>query len=78
MDQVMARMQAADEANKTYGGCGPRLNEEKDPSKWLGKPNGPQRKLDNEKPKGETIAYDELDQALGQSRGTPLGSVLVS
>ncbi len=23
MDQIMARMQAADEANKTYGGCGP-------------------------------------------------------
>jgi glycerol transport system substrate-binding protein len=60
MDQVMARMQAADEANNTYGGCGPRLNEEKDPSEWLGKPNGPHAKLDNEKPKGETIAYDEL------------------
>lgn len=60
MDQVMARMQAADEANNTYGGCGPRLNEEKDPSEWLGKPNGPHAKLDNEKPKGQTIAYDEL------------------
>jgi glycerol transport system substrate-binding protein len=60
MDQVMSRMQAADEANKTYGGCGPRLNEEKDPSEWLGKPNGPHAKLANEKPKGETIAYDEL------------------
>ncbi|WP_374650226.1 ABC transporter substrate-binding protein [Dongia sp.] len=60
MDQVMARMQQADEANKTYGGCGPRLNEEKDPAEWLGKDNGPHAKLDNEKPKGETIAYDEL------------------
>lgn len=60
MDLVMSRMQAADEANKTYGGCGPRLNEEKDPAEWLGKPNGPHAKLDNEKPKGETIAYDEL------------------
>jgi len=60
MDQVMARMQAADEANNTYGGCGPRLNEEKDPSEWLGKPNGPHAKLDNEKEKGQTIAYDEL------------------
>ncbi len=60
MDLVMSRMQAADEANKTYGGCGPRLNEEKDPSEWLGKDNGPHAKLDNEKPKGETIAYDEL------------------
>ena len=26
MDQVMARMQEADEKAKTYGGCGPRLN----------------------------------------------------
>lgn len=60
MDDVMARMQQADEANKTYGGCGPRLNEPKDPAEWLGKDNGPHAKLDNEKPKGETIAYDEL------------------
>jgi glycerol transport system substrate-binding protein len=59
MDDIMGRMQTADEANKTYGGCGPRLNEEKDPSEWLGKPNGPHAKVD-EKPKGETIAYDEL------------------
>src|SRR5919109_2169870 len=39
MDQIMARMQAADEKAQTYGGCGPRLNEEKDPSEWLVKPN---------------------------------------
>jgi glycerol transport system substrate-binding protein len=60
MDQIMARMQAADEQAKTYGGCGPRLNEEKDPSEWLGKENGPAAKLENEKPQGETIAYEEL------------------
>jgi glycerol transport system substrate-binding protein len=60
MDQVMARMQAADEKAKTYGGCGPRLNPEKDPSEWLGKPDGPAKKLANEKPPGETIAYEEL------------------
>jgi glycerol transport system substrate-binding protein len=60
MDQIMARMQAADEKNKTYGGCGPRLNPKKDPSDWLGKPDGPKAKLANEKPQGETIAYDEL------------------
>jgi glycerol transport system substrate-binding protein len=60
MDQTMARMQAADEKAKTYGGCGPRLNPEKKAEDWLGKPNGPAAKLDNEKPKGETIAYDEL------------------
>jgi glycerol transport system substrate-binding protein len=60
MDVTMARMQAADEAGNVYGGCGPRLNPEVDPSEWLGKENGPAAKLDNEKPQGETIAYDEL------------------
>jgi len=59
MDQVMGRMQRADEANSTYGGCGPRLNDEQDASAWLGK-GGAKAKLGNEKPKGETIAYDEL------------------
>jgi len=60
MDVTMSRMQRADEANNTYGGCGPRLNEPKDPSEWLGTPNGPKAKLDNEKPQGETVNYDEL------------------
>src|SRR5215468_5548968 len=60
MDQVMARMQAADEQNQVYHGCGPRLNPEKDPKEWLSKDHAPWAKLDNEKPKGETIAYDEL------------------
>ena len=60
MDQVMARMQAADEKANIYGGCGPRLNEEKDPSEWLGREDGPKAKLANEKPKGETIAYEEI------------------
>lgn len=60
MDITMARMQAADESAKVYGGCGPRLNEPKDPTEWLGKPNGPKAKLENEKPKGETIVYEEL------------------
>jgi len=59
MDTIMGRMQKADEANKTYGGCGPRLNEEKDPSEWLGK-GGAKAKLENEKPQGVTVDYDEL------------------
>ena len=59
MDQVMARMQAADESADVYGGCGPRLNEEKEASEWLGK-GGAKAKLENEKPPGETIAYEEL------------------
>jgi len=60
MDQTMARMQAADEKAKTYNGCGPRLNPEKAASEWLGRPDGPAAKLANEKPQGETIAYDDL------------------
>ncbi|MBT8346678.1 MAG: ABC transporter substrate-binding protein [Desulfofustis sp.] len=60
MDLVMARMQAADEKAETYGGCGPRLNEPMDPAEWLNKPGSPKAKLDNEKPQGETVNYDEL------------------
>ncbi len=60
MDITMARMQAADEQANVYGGCGPRLNEPKDPSEWLGKPGGPKAKLENEKEPGQTIAYEEL------------------
>ncbi len=59
MDQVMARMQAADEKAGTYGGCGPRLNAEKDASSWLSDTESPKKKR-NEKPKGETVDYDEL------------------
>jgi glycerol transport system substrate-binding protein len=60
MDQLMARMQVADEKAKAYSGCGPRLNEPKDPSYWFSKGGAPWPKLDNEKPKGETVDYDEL------------------
>jgi glycerol transport system substrate-binding protein len=60
MDDVMARMQAVDESNHVYHDCGPRLNPESDPAKWLSNDHAPWAKLDNEKPKGETIAYDEL------------------
>ncbi|PIE72423.1 MAG: ABC transporter substrate-binding protein [Deltaproteobacteria bacterium] len=60
MDTTMARMQKADEKANTYGGCGPRLNKKEDPQKWLKKPGSPKAKLANEKPRGETIDYDEL------------------
>jgi len=60
MDDVMARMQAVDESNGVYHGCGPRLNPESDPSVWLSEDHAPWAKLANEKPQGETIAYDEL------------------
>jgi glycerol transport system substrate-binding protein len=60
MDDVMARMEEVDKKANVYGGCGPRLNAAKNPNEWLGKPNGPKAKLANEKPKGQTIDYDEL------------------
>ncbi len=66
MDDIMGRMQATDEAANTYGGCGPRLNAEVDPSEWLGKEDGPAAQLDNEKPQGETIAYETLIERWAQ------------
>jgi glycerol transport system substrate-binding protein len=60
MDDLMARMQAVDESNNVYSGCGPRLNPEKDPSEWLSADHAPWAKLADEKGQGETIAYDDL------------------
>jgi glycerol transport system substrate-binding protein len=60
MDEVMARMEDVDKKAKVYGGCGPRLNAPKDAKEWLGRPDGPKAKLENERPKGETVDYDEL------------------
>jgi glycerol transport system substrate-binding protein len=60
MDDLMARMQAADESAGTYSNCGPRLNEPRDAEYWLAKDGAPWAQLDDEKPQGETIAYDEL------------------
>jgi len=58
MDLVMSRMEAADKANKTYGGCGPRLNKEREASYWLNKAGSPKAKRE-EKPKGKTVPYEK-------------------
>ncbi len=55
MDQVMARLERAGMAR-----CAPKLNPKSDPSKWLSDKSAPWKKLANEKPKGETIAYETL------------------
>ena len=60
MDDLMARMEAADLANEAYSGCGPRLNERRDASYWIEQPGAPWPPLDNEKPQGVTVAYDDL------------------
>jgi len=53
-------MQEADEKQKVYHGCGPRLNPKSDPAKWLSNDHAPWAKLANEKPQGVTVNYDEL------------------
>ncbi len=55
MDQVMERLERAGMAN-----CPPKLNAKGDPNKYLSDKGAPWKKLANEKPKGETIAYDTL------------------
>ncbi|MDS1141095.1 ABC transporter substrate-binding protein [Pusillimonas sp. SM2304] len=55
MDAVMARLERAGMSH-----CAPKLNPESDPSKWLSDKQAPWKKLDNESPKGETVAYDAL------------------
>ncbi|TWO72597.1 carbohydrate ABC transporter substrate-binding protein [Caenimonas sedimenti] len=55
MDDVLARLERAGMAK-----CPPKLNAKGDPAKWLSDKAAPWAKLANEKPKGETIAYDKL------------------
>jgi len=54
-DRVLQRLQRAG----VQGDCGPKLNK-KDGDAWLKKPGSPKAKLANEKPKGQTVNYDEL------------------
>jgi glycerol transport system substrate-binding protein len=58
MDDVMSRLERAGMKN-----CAPKLNPEGDPAKYLSDKAAPWKKLDNEKPKGETIAYEKLLEA---------------
>ena len=55
MDDLMERLERAGMKN-----CPPKLNPEKPASEWIGKPDGPKAKLANEKPKGETMPYEQL------------------
>ena len=58
MDDVMARLQRAGMKH-----CTPKLNAKSDPAKWLSDEHAPWKKLANEKPKGETVAYETLLEA---------------
>jgi len=55
-ERVLERLERAG----VQGDLGPKLNEEKDPQEWLDAEGAPVAKLDNEKPQGETVSYDEL------------------
>ncbi|MEQ5834537.1 ABC transporter substrate-binding protein [Marinobacter sp. NFXS9] len=55
-DNIMMRLERANVMET----CGPKLNEPRDASYWLNQPGAPKPKLENEKPKGETVPYQEL------------------
>jgi len=55
MDDVMARLERAGMKN-----CPPKLNPETSADEWFAKEGSPKPKVDNEKPQGETVAYEEL------------------
>ena len=48
--------------------CPPKLNPEKDPKEWFSADKAPHQKLANEKPKGETVSYDELVKSWQQAQ----------
>ena len=63
-ERVMERLQRAN----VQGECGPMLNDEEDPQVWLARPGAPKPKLAQEKPPGETVAYDQLIEAWREGR----------
>jgi len=63
MERLMARLERAGMAQ-----CAPKLGPEKDAAYWESKGTAPWPKLANEKPKGETVAYDKLLQAWKEGR----------
>ncbi len=63
-DRILMRLERA----KVLDRAGPKLNPKKDESYWLNQPGAPKAKLDNEKPQGKTIKYDELIQAWREGR----------
>ncbi|MFT6052669.1 MAG: glycerol transport system substrate-binding protein [Halioglobus sp.] len=55
-EKLMKRLERAN----ILGECGPKLNQAKGRDYWLAQPGAPKPRLENEKPQGETISYDEL------------------
>ncbi|MBK1698978.1 ABC transporter substrate-binding protein [Rhodovibrio salinarum] len=63
-DRVMSRIERAGAQEV----CGPKLNEERSAEYWFNQPGAPKPALDNEKPQGETVKYDELIQSWEEAR----------
>ncbi|AZP12475.1 extracellular solute-binding protein [Undibacterium parvum] len=63
MDQIMLDLQASGMRL-----CAPKLNPLANPAKYLSDKGAPWKKIANEKPKGETIAYEKLLQAWREGR----------
>ncbi|RYI00493.1 MAG: carbohydrate ABC transporter substrate-binding protein, partial [Acetobacteraceae bacterium] len=55
-EKVMERI----EKSGVQGDIGPKMGDVVDAQVWLDAPGSPVAKLENEKPQGETISYDEL------------------
>ena len=65
MDRILGRLERAGMKN-----CAPKLNPTQDPKTWLSNNAAPWAKLANEKPKGETVSYEQLLQAWQEGRAT--------
>ena len=63
-DRMLQRLERA----KVQGECGPRLNPPETAEHWLSRPGSPKPKLADEKPKGETVPYDQLLAAWREGR----------
>ncbi|MEM1230770.1 MAG: ABC transporter substrate-binding protein [Pseudomonadota bacterium] len=65
-DRILERL----EGHGVLGECGPKLNEPKDPESWLEANGAPKPRLPNEKPRGETVPYDQLITAWREGRAS--------
>jgi glycerol transport system substrate-binding protein len=63
-DRMLQRLERA----KVQKTCGPKLNPATSAADWLKRPGSPKPKLANEKPKGETVPYDQLLEAWREGR----------
>ncbi|CAI8824572.1 hypothetical protein EMIT0P44_240099 [Pseudomonas sp. IT-P44] len=63
-DAIMSRL----ERSKAQATCAPKMNPERDAQYWFDQPGAPKPKLANEKPKGETVSYNELLKSWADAR----------